>query len=247
MEKTNAAFIEYLYQQVGQPYIWGGQHTKLTPQSYVALINKKEGKKGGYKDETYAEAVIRFCKEKFAAGATALYAYDCSGLGVYFLHNLTGLYKTDASANTMMSRCTLSKKTPQKGWWVFRLSGKKAVHIGYMVSDTQVIQAQGRRYGVTLGDFVAKEWDCWGIPKIFAGEIGEASSVCAKAVKVLGNTINVRDSDSTAGKVLFIAKKGQTFPYVETAKSGWYKILAEGKECYITNLPKYTMMEEDCS
>ena len=23
-------FIEYLKEQVGQPYLWGGQHTKLT-------------------------------------------------------------------------------------------------------------------------------------------------------------------------------------------------------------------------
>lgn len=27
-------FIDYLEKQVGQPYLWGGQHTKLTPCTY---------------------------------------------------------------------------------------------------------------------------------------------------------------------------------------------------------------------
>ena len=30
-------FIEYLKEQLGQPYLWGGQHTKLTPENYISV------------------------------------------------------------------------------------------------------------------------------------------------------------------------------------------------------------------
>ena len=82
-------FIEYLQEQVGQPYVWGGQHTKLTPENYVRVIERREEGRGKYPDgTTYAQAAIDFCRAKFDEGATVLYAYDCSGLGCYWLYNL---------------------------------------------------------------------------------------------------------------------------------------------------------------
>ena len=35
-------FIKYLTEQIGQPYLWGGQHTKLTTDNYVEIIHKRE-------------------------------------------------------------------------------------------------------------------------------------------------------------------------------------------------------------
>ena len=82
-------FIKYLTEQIGQPYLWGGQHTKLTPDNYVEIIHKREDGRGKYADgTTYAEASIAFCKKKFDQGATVLYAYDCSGLGMYWIQNI---------------------------------------------------------------------------------------------------------------------------------------------------------------
>ena len=61
MEHTVNEFIEYLKEQVGEPYLWGGQHTKLTPENYVEIIEKKEAGRGGYKGgPTYAEAAIDY-------------------------------------------------------------------------------------------------------------------------------------------------------------------------------------------
>ena len=37
-------FIDYLVAQIGQPYVWGGQHTKLTPSTYSSVIDKKEAR-----------------------------------------------------------------------------------------------------------------------------------------------------------------------------------------------------------
>lgn len=233
-------FILYLTEQLGEPYLWGGQHTKLTPENYVEVITRKET------DLTHRADAIAFCKKKFDAGADVLYAYDCSGLGCYWLYNLKHLYKGDVTANTMKNRCELVETPPKRGYWLFKLSGKKAVHVGYMVSDTELIEAAGRKYGVVKRDFKAKDWSCWGIPAVFRDEIVEPQPVPPEPeqyVKVVGNSVNVRKSDSKAGRCIGVAHKGDRLPYIETAPTGWYHVRFHGKEGFITNLEKYTRLE----
>jgi cell wall-associated NlpC family hydrolase len=151
-------FIDYLEKQVGQPYLWGGQHTKLTPYTYIDIIERKET------SAQNAEDAIAYCKNLFDNGASVLYAYDCSGLGMYYLQNVTKTYSHDMSANGMMGECEKADE-PKKGYWVFRLNGGKATHIGYMVSDTEVIHAKGRKYGVVNEKWKKSYWHCTGIPK----------------------------------------------------------------------------------
>lgn len=242
-------FIEYLKEQIGQPYLWGGQHTKLTPDNYVRVIEKKEAGRGGYPDGTsYAQAAIDFCKKKFDAGAAVLYGYDCSGLGCYWLYNLAHLYKGDVNANTMMGRCILKDAPPKRGWWVFRLSGRRAVHVGYMIDDRYLIEAKGRKYGVVKTRFRPKDWDRWGVPKVFANELTpEPASQPApeRFVEVIGGSVNVRNADSTKGRILFTANRGDTFPYLGPAPSGWYTIDTKKGVGYITALPRYTRLKNE--
>ena len=248
-------FNSYLKSQVGEPYLWGGQHTKLTPQNYEKIIHSKEDGRGKYSDgTTYANASIAYCKKLFDAGASVLYAYDCSGLGVYWLYEVKHLWKADANANTMMSRCTNidTAGPPSKGWWVFRLdsSKKRAVHIGYMVDNINVIQAEGRKYGVTNKRFRSQDWDCWGIPKVFHDDIVKPTptptppSPTGPKVLVKGKSVNVRKGDNSKTKILFTAHKGDEFPYIDTAPSGWYHIDTKKGEGYITNLTRYTELEQ---
>lgn len=56
-----------------------------------------------------------------------------------------------------------------------------------------------------------------------------------KSVRVIGKSVNVRNSDSTKGKVLGVAHKGDTFAYRATAPTGWYEIDYKGKVGYIRN------------
>ena len=63
-------------------------------------------------------------------------------------------------------------------------------------------------------------------------------------VKVIGKSVNVRDKDSTKGKILFTAHRGDKFPFVGTAPSGWYQIETKKGTGYITNLPRYTRLVE---
>ena len=244
MEHTVNAFIEYLKEQVGQPYLWGGQHTRLTPENYVRIIERKEAGRGGYPDGTsYAQAAIDFCKKKFDEGARVLYAYDCSGLGCYWLCNLTHLYRCDVNANTMMGRCELRTDGPKRGWWVFRLDGKRASHIGYMVDDERLVEAKGRKYGVVSTKFRKKDWHRWGIPDVFKSEIVTPPAPPAEhTVEVVGGSVYVRDADSKKGRILFTAHRGDTFPYVGTAPSGWYEVSTRKGRGFITNLPRYTKL-----
>lgn len=259
---TLQGFMAYLRNQLGQPYVWGGQHTKLTPTTYVSLIDRKEEKTGGYKNETYAQAAKAFCRKKFDSGTKVLYAYDCSGLGAYYLYNLTKAYSTDVTAHTMYTRCDIAPKAdlPKAGWWVFRLSRKgRATHVGYMVTDSHLIEAKGRRDGVVETRFQAKSWDAWGIPRVFAkeiaqlnapvpGEVQETPSLplvpegVQEGVEVVGGSVHVRSGDSTNSPVLFTAKRGQTFRLLGYGASGWYQIETELGTGYISNKAAYTRL-----
>ena len=223
-------FILYLESQIGQPYLWGGQHTKLTPKNYVSVINRMES------DPLNRSAAIAFCKKKFDAGATELYAYDCSGLGMYFLQNMKQIFKYDMSANTMMGHCEIVKE-PKRGYWVFRLNDNgRAYHIGYMVSDTEVVHAKGRKYGVVKERYSKSYWNRIGKPKCFNFDPVPSEWY----VKVIGGSVRVRTGGSVLFKAIGIAHRNEMYPLLGTADSGWYKIDFNGQEGYITNKPKYT-------
>lgn len=61
-------------------------------------------------------------------------------------------------------------------------------------------------------------------------------------VVVVGGSVNVRDSDSKAGKVLFVAHKGNRFDMIDFADSGWYHIETYKGPGYISNRPDLTCL-----
>ena len=236
-------FIEYLKQQLGQPYLWGGQHTKLTPANYKTVIAKREAK------EENRKLVEQYCEKKFAEGIEVLYAYDCSGLGCYWLYNLEHLYKCDVNANTMMGRCELKDDLPKKGWWVFRLDGKRAVHIGYMVDDQHLIEAKGRKYGVVKTEFKSKDWERWGVPNVFKDEIDnpepEPKPVYKKMIKVKGS-VRVREGNGKKFDPIPPTPKNCLLEYKGQAKEEpyWYETIWQGQYGFISSDPKYTEIVE---
>lgn len=79
------------------------------------------------------------------------------------------------------------------------------------------------------------------------GIVGEKTLNALKAVQsvktvlVTGATVNVRKGAGTKSDSVGIAKKGDEFTYVATASNGWFKILRNGEECYISN--KYSKIK----
>ena len=278
-------FITYLNAQAniitidgvvyGEPYVWGGKHVHLTPSNYQTIIHDKEKNTGGYPDGvSFEDAAKAYCKKLFDAGMTDLYAYDCSSLGMYDLYSVQHIYSGWLSANQMMNRCKLYTNTPQRGWWVFKVdSSGRAYHIGYMVDNTHVIEARGRKYGVVKREWKKRDWDKWGIPKIWEGVIpapGQpipgtpphtddtqqttslppAETISFLRISVRGGRnrrVRVRRGPSTDYPVLFTARGGDSFHLLNVSPAtGWYKIETDRGPGYITNKTRYTeIIEED--
>lgn len=166
-------FIAYLQQQVDNHsiYVWGGQGEK-SPKISEAWIRSMET------SATNANRAIAFWKRQVASGyGEALRAFDCSGLGVYWLYNLKRLYAYDVNADTMMRRCDkLQRGELRRGDWVFRVeSSGRAYHIGYIVDDAlRVIEAKGRDDGVVKRSLTASGssyWNRFGRPLVFREDI----------------------------------------------------------------------------
>lgn len=249
-------FILYLNEQLGEPYVWGGQHLELTKNNYIDVITKKES------SEKYRQQAIEYCEAMFEDGYEVLYAYDCSGLGMYWLQNVKHIYSKDMSANSMMGCCEIRADAPKCGWWVFRCdSSGNAVHIGYMVDDENLIEAKGRAYGVVKTVFKAKDWSKWGIPKCFKDEIDpepeppdppvppEPPKPTKQMVVVIGNSVNVRETDEMnekgkpVGKIMFTAHKRNRFNLIDiSADTGWYHIKTYKGPGYISNREDLTCL-----
>ena len=67
--------------------------------------------------------------------------------------------------------------------------------------------------------------------------------VVAYKVFVIGGSVNVRDSDSKAGKVLFTAHKGNRFNLIDISpNTGWYHIETYKGPAYISNREDLTCL-----
>ena len=233
-------FIDYLNGQVGQPYVWGGQHLKLTPDNYESVITRKES------DAVYRLTAINYCTARFDMVASVLYAYDCSGLGMYWLQNVKKILTKDLNANAMMGLCEIVEK-PQKGYWVFRVTDGKVTHIGYMVSDNEVVHAKGRAYGVVREKFSKSYWHKVGIPSVMDFE--EPEPVPPEPTPTLHKYIRVkrkcrvRASNGTQGRTLAIAYPKTEYPMLGQADKDpyWYIVkLNDSLNGYITSNQRYT-------
>ena len=229
-------FILYLESQITEPYVCGGQHTRLTPDNYIAVITKME------KNAANRANAIEYCKKQFQAGRTELFAYDCSGLGMYWLFNVKRIFDHDMTADSMMHKCEIVSEA-KRGYWVFRTADDgHATHIGYMVSDTELVEAKGRKYGVVRTKYKASAWNRIGKPKCFDfGPEPTPPEPTGWYVKVLGKSVYVRKGPGVLYRSLGTAHRGDRLPYLGTdEKSGWYNVEYNGQPAYITNKPKYT-------
>lgn len=147
-------FIDYLKSHVGDAYVWGAQGECITTmKDYPAWVKKRETS-----TENYNRAMAYIKK----ATKSPLYAFDCSGLGVYFLLE-NGLIKSDTSAAGLYRKCKkVTLTTLEPGDFVFYHNGKKITHIGYYIGDGMVIEAKGRDDGVVIRKLSAGKWNRFG-------------------------------------------------------------------------------------
>ena len=165
-------FIAFLQEQLNNHsiYVWGAQGQK-SPTVNEKWIRRRETSGAN------ADRAVRFWKAQVDAGyGDALRAFDCSGLGVYFLLE-NGLISHDMSANTLIKQCKIIEFSQlQPGDFVFLVdSSGRAHHVGYVVDDSlNVIEAKGRDHGVMKSPF--KGWEVYGRPPYFSDEEGNYKS-----------------------------------------------------------------------
>lgn len=156
------AFIEHLLKQVENHsiYVWGGQGEGGSAIT-EAWIRKMEN------STTNADRAIAFWKKQCNAGyKDKLRAFDCSGLGVYFLL-ANKLISSDATADGLMKKCkTVQKSGLRVGDFVFKVNTScKATHIGYVVDcNLNVVEARGRDAGVVKAPLTDGGWNAYGRP-----------------------------------------------------------------------------------
>ncbi|MDD3920966.1 MAG: peptidoglycan-binding protein [Eubacteriales bacterium] len=163
-----AEFIYYLETQYQNCsiYVWGAQGQRH-PEITEAWIKRMETSSNN------AKRAITYWREAVNAGyGELLRAFDCSGLGMYFIQNLHGLSDCDRNAEGMRKFCKeITRKELRTGDWVFRVDEDGAYHIGYVVdNEKRIIHARGRDYGVVseyLNDNGSTYWNWYGRPTIF--------------------------------------------------------------------------------
>lgn len=180
---------------------------------------------------------------------------DCSG-GVVGIWRKTGLSKSDmdATANSLCGN-SYSYEIDKEDLVPADYVGTNG-HIGLYVGGGYVVEWVGGSYGCQLTklnkrvvyDFVQKRnrsmgaWSKFRRPKAFKNEKTETvpevvttQSVKGNYVEVIGNSVNIRSSGSTAGETLAVAKKGDRFAHKGRANSGWFAIAYNGKTGYISD------------
>lgn len=154
-------FINYLLSHVGDCYIWGAQGetvSDMTPDELESFLDRRE---------TSDRNIARVKAFLDNASKEPLYAFDCSGLIMYYFQQIKGWSKTDLSAQGLWTGCKergdLKASTKlQIGDLLFRRNESKAYHVGVYIGDNWEIEAKGRDDGVVLQPVNRTYWTHWG-------------------------------------------------------------------------------------
>ena len=155
MAKVTANFSDfktYLIAQLGMMYVLGAQGHK-----FVDLLDRHCAMEKSNCD--LVQNVLTLLKKKLDAGVdiNTLLAYDCSGLGMFWLMK-NNIFKYDMTAKDMYNSIpekVKSLSSVRPGDFVFTDS---LGHVGYAIGDDMVIEARGTSYGVVMTDLYKREW-----------------------------------------------------------------------------------------
>lgn len=223
------AFVQAVNEQVGKGiYVWGGNGEILDEmKDPFGWIERKETSAAD------AKRAIALYRKRVEAGFSDIRAFDCSGLVYRALKDL-GVLKADVSSRGLYALCRpIEESELIPGDLVFHHDGKQIVHVGVSVGNEQ-IECKGRDDGVVRNKRRKGYWNRFGRLPAFEAEPTVA------CVKVLGGSVRVREGGGTHTRCIGIVHKGERYPLLGRALSGWYQILWHGAEAYITNNTRYT-------
>lgn len=217
-------------------YVWGGSGQLCCEVSENWIRQKEKGR--------MPEAAIKEWENVMNSQyRDVARCFDCSGYVSWCL-NKCGAFSGRTDCDGLFARCT-EVYTPTDGCLLFRVNPKDPndeTHVGIYFQGKQY-EARGRKDGVVCIDYNPNYWQKLAWLKALKPDEPEPTPIPQNKVLVKGKSVWVRDADSTKGKKLFVAHKGQEFELIDVAPSGWYHILTAYPEAYITNKTRYTELK----
>ena len=215
-------------------YVWGGsgQLCADVTENWIRAKEKGRQPEAAVKEwETVMNSPYRDVARCF----------DCSGYVSWCLKQC-GALDTRRDCDGLFARST-EIYSPEDGCLLFRVNPQKPsdeTHVGIYFGGKQY-HAKGRAYGVVCEPYNERYWQklAW-FKALKPDPKPEPPEPTGKKVLVKGKSVWVRDADSTNGKKLFVAHKGQKYELIDIAPSGWYHIMTTYPDAYITNKPRYT-------
>lgn len=217
-------------------YVWGGSGQLCCDVTEAWIRGKERGRQPDRAVEAWEEVENGPYRD-------VARLFDCSGYVSWCLIQC-GAEQRRRDCDGIFARCC-EIYTPEDGCLLFRVNPKDPrdeTHVGIYYNGMQY-HAKGRAYGVVCEPYNERYWQklAW-FRKMEHDEPTPQPEPQPTGQKVLvkGGSVWVRDADSTAGKKLFVAHKGQKFDLIDIAPSGWYHIMTTFPDAYITNKDRYT-------
>lgn len=215
-------------------YVWGGSGQLCCDVSEAWIRAKERGRKPD-------EAVKAWKEVEAGPYRDVARCFDCSGYVSWCLKQC-GALDTRRDCDGLFARST-EIYSPEDGCLLFRVSPTNKndeTHVGIYFEGKQY-HAKGRAYGVVCEPYNERYWQklAW-FKALKKDEPEPPEPPTEQKVIVKGKSVWVRDADSTKGKKLFVAHRGQSFELIDIAPSGWYHIMTTYPDAYITNKPRYT-------
>ena len=218
-------------------YVWGGSGQLCCEVSEDWIRRKEAGRQ--------PEQAVKAWEEVESGPYRDLArCFDCSGYVSWCLIKAGALDKR-RDCDGLFARST-EIYTPENGCLLFRVHPKDPndeTHVGLFFDGMQY-EARGRKDGVVCIPYNERYWQKLAWFKALKPE-PKPEPPTGKKVLVKGRSVWVRDSDSTSGKKLFTAHKGQSFELIDIAPSGWYHIMTTYPDAYITNKERYTELKDE--
>lgn len=164
-------WIKYLWEMYnnGSIYVRGAQG-QFGDQITDKWIAQRE-----YNDQTQINRVKKTLQQRIEDGydKSKIYAFDCSGLGMYFIQNLKHISNTDLPSYGMIDLCDkIERSNVSGGDFLFKTDEKgKINHVAFAVDDKYCIEAKGRDVGVCLSLIDDRGFTIFGRPKFLREEI----------------------------------------------------------------------------
>lgn len=159
----------------GSVYIRGGQGEIVTDKDIIKRVTNAGDQK----------KCLKHYNEEVKKGRIPVHAFDCSGLGMQYLYNMTKIISSDKTAQGMRALCTkVDRAALLPGDWCFVVENGRATHIGYAVSKDYAIECRNYETGVYCSKIDERSWNEFGRPNFWIKQI-ESDAELTKCIDYL--------------------------------------------------------------